>query len=498
MTSTTGYAAIYARLSPRPDGSYEGVPSQVKWGRAYAAKHWPGVPVKVFADKGISAANGDHRPGFEELREAIARGEVAHLWAVEQTRVERREVEWFKLAAELDAVGISELHTDRDGIVRVRDEVAGIKAVLAAAEVRKLKTRVNARLAEIAADGRPAGSRVFGYRHALDDEGKKTLHIVESEAAVVREAAEKILAGWSLSRIAEELRGRGLHGPHRRKVKDAAGEVIGTRPSTITNQTIRSMVSNATVAGWRTHKGRQTRGVWEPILDQETWDSVRDKLSAPRTVQQANGHTYPISAAPHASTARKYLLTGGTAVCGVCGAPLVASMKQLRRGRVEPYYLCHPKVGGRACVGILGTKFEEHVIATLLDELDKPAFRAALAEDEHAARRDQITKDLRAVEGRRRKLARTWATGDLDDSEWQEARRAMAEQEHQLRADLAAVPPPVARVDLDLVREAWPLMNLDERREIVGMFIGRVMVKRATPGTKGFDPRRVAIQWRKR
>jgi site-specific DNA recombinase len=499
MTSTTGYAAIYARLSPRPDGSYEGVPSQVKWGRAYAAQHWPGVPVKVFADKAISAANGDHRPGFEELREAVARGEVAYLWSVEQTRLERREVEWFRLAAELDAGGIVELHTNRDGIVRVRDEVAGIKAVLAAGEVRKLKRRVNDRLAEIAADGRPAGSRVYGYRHALDDEGKKTLHIVESEAAVVREAAEKILAGWSLSRIAAELHGRGLHGPHRRKVKNAAGEVVDTRPSTITNQTVRSMVTNATVAGWRTHKGRQTRGVWEPILDQQTWDAVRDKLSAPRTVKQANGHTYPISGAPHASTARKYLLTGGTAVCGVCGAPLVASMKQLKRGRVEPYYLCHPKVGGRACIGILGTKFEEHVVATLLDELDRPDFRQALAEDEHAARRDEISTALRVVEGKRRRLAARWASeDDMDEDEWQTARRGLIERERELRAELAAVPPPVARTDLDLIREAWPLMNLDERREIVGMFVERVVVKRATPGTTGFDPRRVAVEWRKR
>src|SRR6266545_2497470 len=267
----TGYAAIYARLSPRPDGSYEGVPAQAKWGRAYAAKTWPGVEVKVFTDAGISAANGDHRPGFEALREAVARGEVAHLWAVEQTRVERREVEWFRLAAELDAAGITELHTNRDGIVRVRDEVAGIKAVLAAGEVRKLKRRVNDRLAEIAAEGRPAGSRVYGYRHGLDEQGRKTLHIVAEEAAVVREAAEKILAGWSLSRIAAELRGRGLHGAHSRKVRDAAGEVTGTRPSTVTNQTVKSMVSNATVAGWRTHRGKRTRGVWPAILDEQTW-----------------------------------------------------------------------------------------------------------------------------------------------------------------------------------------------------------------------------------
>ena len=42
------------------------------------------------------------------------------------------------LPRDLDAAGITELHTNRDGIVRVGDEVAGIKAVLSASERRKM------------------------------------------------------------------------------------------------------------------------------------------------------------------------------------------------------------------------------------------------------------------------------------------------------------------------------------------------------------------------
>ena len=68
---TTKLVALYCRLSPRTDGSYEGVDLQEQWGRGYAARKWPGVPVEVFPDKGISAANGDHRPEYERLREWI-------------------------------------------------------------------------------------------------------------------------------------------------------------------------------------------------------------------------------------------------------------------------------------------------------------------------------------------------------------------------------------------------------------------------------------------
>ena len=479
----TRYAALYCRLSPRPDGSYEGVDAQESWGRDYAASAWPVFPVRVFADTGISAANGDHRPGYESLCEALKRGEVAHLWAVEQSRLERREVEWFTLAALLDAAGIAELHTNRDGIVRVRDEVAGIKAVLNAGEVRKLKRRVNDRLAENAANGRPPGSRPFGYQHAVDEQGGKTYEVVPGQADAIRWAAEKVLAGWSLANIAAELRVRGLRGAHGGTI--AAGQV-------------RRMVTNPTVAGHRVHQGRIIgRGVWEPILDEQTWQACKAKLGASRTVRRKDGGSYPVKAARR-SVGRRYLLTGGLAVCGVCTAPLVASMKQLKNmGTARPYYLCHPKTGGRACVGINADQTEAHVVAELFAELDKPEFLNAIAADGHADHRDAIADALRATERRRDDLAALWATpGELTTAEWQTARRALAEHEHQLRQELAAVPPPLVNVDITAARAAWPDMTLDERREFIRLFIAEVTIRRAKPGTRGFDSGRVAINWR--
>jgi len=481
----TKYVALYCRLSPRPDGSYEGVDAQEKWGRDYSANAWPDLPVRVFADSGISAANGDHRPQYEALRAALAAGEVAHLWAVEQTRLERREIQWFELAAELDTAGITELHTNRDGIVRVRDEVAGIKAVLAAGEVRKLKRRVNDRLAEIAADGRPAGSRVYGYRHALDESGGKTLVQIAEQADAIRFAAEQVLAGWSLSNIATALRARGLRGAH---------------GGTITAQSVRSMLTNATVAGLRTYRGRVVGpGVWKPILDEFTWYAVRAKLTAGRVVTRTDGGTYPVRPGGRPAARRRYLLTGGTAVCGVCGAPLVASMKQLRGREAKPYYLCHPKTGGRSCVGIMADAFEAHVTDVMLAELDKPEFLQALAADDHGATRDRLVAALADVDQRRNELAGMWATpGELTAAEWQTARRALAEHEQRLRAELSAVPAPVSVVDPAVIAAGWESMTLDERREVLGMFVERVTVNRAKPGTKGFDRGRVAIDWRER
>ncbi|MFD9889352.1 recombinase family protein [Amycolatopsis sp. NPDC059027] len=489
----TRCVAVYCRLSPRPDGSYEGVDLQEDWGREYAASVWPGVPVEVFKDKGVSAAKGDHRPDFERFREWVAAGRIVHVWTVEQTRLERREVEWFRLAAELDAAGISEVHTKRDGIVRVRDDVAGIKAVLAAGEVRKLTQRVNDRLAENAASGQPPGSHAFGYRHAViegEDGAKiKTYVVVEEEAAAIRQAAEWVLAGWSLANIAAELRARGLRGAH-------GGEL---RP-----QSVRQMVTMPTVAGRRVHKGRIVgSGNWEPILDEQTWQACKLKLSQPRRVVRKDGWSYPISDAHRGNpTGRRYLLTGGLAVCGVCEAPMVASMKQLRGREPKPYYLCHPNkrrpngepAGG--CIGILGLELEQHVVDRLWAELDKPEFLDAIAADEHAGRREEITAALEKLDRLRVDLAALWATpGELTDTEWRSARRGIAENERKLRTELNELPPPRVGIDIAAARAAWPDMTLDEEREFLRLFIRRVTVRRARPGTTGFDTGRVDIDW---
>ncbi|OAP20724.1 Recombinase [Amycolatopsis sp. M39] len=467
-------------------GRREGVQAQERWGRAYAATRWPGVPVVVFADNDLSAAADDVvRPQYERLREAIERGEVAHLWAVEQYRIERREIQWFELAASLDAAGVAELHTDRDGIVRIRDEVAGIKAVLGAAEVRRLKSRVNDMLAEKAALGEPPGVRPFGYKHAKRKDGSKTYVQVPEQAAAIRQAAEWVLSGWSLANIAAELSKQGLRGAHGGTIRPGA---------------VRNWVTLPTVAGHRVYRNSIVgRGNWEPILDEDTWQACKLKLSQPRRVRRADGKgTYPVTERHKGNaTGRKYLLTGGLVVCGVCGARLTGSPKQIKKRRV-PYLTCHPNVGGKGCVGILLNETEKFVLDSLWAELDKPEFLQSIAADEHGPRREAITKELDGLERQRRELAAMWGTpGTLTSGEWQEARDAIAANEQRLRTEHATLPPKAVDVDIDAVRRAWPDMTLDEQREFLRMFIEKVTVVPALPGRpRVYDSDRVKIKWR--
>jgi hypothetical protein len=141
------------------------------------------------------------------------------------------------------------------------------------------------------------------------------------------------------------------------------------------------------------------------------------------------------------------------------------------------------------------------IVETLLAELDRPAFRAAMANDESAGARAAIAAELAGLGGRRNELAGMWADATLTRDEWAVAKSRLDERERTLRAELAALPAPVGRVDLDELREAWPLMTLDEQRELLGMFIDRVAVGRARPGLQTFDPERLAsveTWWRRR
>jgi site-specific DNA recombinase len=455
--------ALYCRLSPRPDGAYEGVDRQEEWGRTYASGVWPGEPIEVFADSGISAANGDHRPGYAALRDAITRGEIAHVWCVEQSRLERQEIGWFVLAAELADAGISELHTNRDGIVRVGDDAAGIKAVLNAGEVRRLRRRVNDALDQIAAEGRPGGAHPYGYRNARNERGEAVLEVVPEQAEVIEWAAGRILAGWSLNAVAAELAARGVSTRH------------GGRWS---HKNVRKMLVAPTVAGFRVHRGEVVRrGTWKPILDEVTWRQLVARLDNPKH--------HP---------ARHYLLSG-LAECGRCGAKLSGRLLH-GHGRTTPTYWCSAQRGGCARLSIVAERVEEYVVSEFMTLLDGPNFHAIMASDDFEPRRTELAAELEAVEAQHVELAKRWASGEVPAVAWDAARADLDERKQRAQDELAAVPAPMVDIDPTTLRRAWKDMTLNEKRTALGILIERVVITPARPGARVVDLGRISIEWR--
>lgn len=479
--ATDGCIALYLRISIDRAGRREGVERQEKWGRSYAERmidtgRWPNLPIKVFKDNNLSAFEADtHREGYEELRTAIRASEVRHLWSVEQTRLEANRKRWVELVAELDDAGLREIHTDRDGIVRL-DEVADIKQILAWHERKRLRERVRDTKMEHADEGRPSGGACFGYKPAVNSEGTPTLAIVPRQAEAARWAAEAVKAGWGQAAIARELERQG---------------VPTARGGKWTTATVRHMLTAPTIAGLRVYKGEVHRkGNWEPILDENTWREVGARLAGPRMIVSPDGSFKRV--ATRQRTRRRWLLTGGIAVCGRCSAPLVAKQ---RHANMKPAYLCQGPDGCNG-LGIGATPLEDHVRDELIVWLDSPASRAAAAEDEHQAQRDDLTAALAEVARRKVSLTTRWTRGDLDDEEWDIARADLEQQRSDLSAALAAVPPPAAAgLDPDELREDWAEMTLGERRLIVAKHLDLVTVHPAKRRGGGFDPDRVTIRF---
>jgi site-specific DNA recombinase len=478
--------AIYCRISIDKSGRREGVEAQERWGREYAAERWPDAMVRVFTDNNLSAARDDRRPGYDELRAAIRASEITHVWTVEQSRLERRKAPWFELAAELIAAGIHEMHTRRDGLVRLDDIGSDVRAIVNAQYVADLKKKIRDKSAELAREGRPSGAVVFGYRHGVDELGRKALHVVPEQADALRWAANAVLSGWSLTAVADELTERG----HR-----------GAQGARLRTSSVRCFLTSPTVAGLRVHQGEILgRGNWTPILPEDVWQSVRARLSGPRTIRRRDGRAYPVSDAVFTGnagrTGRRYQLTGGLAVCAVCGAPL-SGCRVKRAGNPVPYLRCQPSRGGRACVGILMQPTDDYVTDRLFAELDKPAFLAALAADEHTARRGELAAALTALDAQRGELAGLWAAGGMSTTEWSAARAGLDQREHALRAELGALPAAPARLaGIERAREAWPAMTLDERREFLRLFVARVVVDRAPASRRAAIEERVTVEWR--
>jgi DNA invertase Pin-like site-specific DNA recombinase len=454
------HVALYLRISEDKTGLAEGVEAQERLGRAYAAETWPGVPVVVYSDNDLTAADDTvYREHFERLRADIAAGKVVHLWSVEQTRL-CRTYAWFTFATELERAGITHVHTRRDGVVPVADLASDVNAVVAIHEVRRLKQRLRDKQDDAAALGRPPGGCRFGYRNVVSQDGRKALEVVPQEAAVIREVATRLLAGEAKTRVARELAAKGT---------------VGRRGSPITAAGLHSWFRGGTVAGLRQHRGEfirdkvtgeLVRGQWEPILDVETWQAVRAKLDVNAGKGKGKGKR---------SAALKYMLSG-IAWCPDCETHMVGSVAR-RSGRKDARRLickgCNVTIDAQAV--------EDHVAARLLDRLDFLADR--LAYDANAGRRAEIVAELATVEERRKMARRMLAKGTMAEEDFPEFRAELDDIERQLTRQLAELPSAVASIDPMAVRRAWSVGTADERRTLAAKFIDRVVITRAKPGT---------------
>lgn len=453
-------AAIYTRISSDPLRDELGVRRQERECRQLADRlGW--TVVEVFVDDDRSAYSGRPRPAYGRLVDAIKHGDIDALVAWHPDRLHRspRELEDFIDLIDASGVEVATVQAGRwDLSTPAGRMTARVVGAVARGESEHRSARLRAKHRELAERGLPSGggTRPFGYR-------SDRVTVDPQEAQWVREAAERVLAGEPLRSIITDWEQRGIP------------TVTGAR---WTNHVLRQVLCSPRIAGLRVHRGVTTPGVWEPIVDADTHLRLVAVLRDPgRRTNRTRG---------------AYLLTGGLAVCGLCGARLVARP----RGDGRRCYVCARGPGFSGCgkIRVLAEPFEADVEARVLAVLAGSDLPAVPDSDR------RVEAEVEALEARRAQLAADhYADGVIDRAQFLAASRALDERLVALRAemvrDIEIERRAAVVADSDRLVADWADMSMRQRRAVVEVFVDAVVVGPAVRGRNRYDRGRVQVRW---
>src|SRR6266545_1949784 len=472
-------AANYARLSMDKSGLSENVEIQKAECLEYIAEQgWE--LVGSFEDNDISAsrdAKRAHRErlGYQELTRLVRKGSVDVVVITEMPRLYRRLDELLDLIRLAEVTPLRKIAvTDGSGYDLATGE--GIHNAVSAVnnavlESRKMSDRMKRKLRARAKLGLPGGGlRPFGYE-------KDRMTVNAEEAAIIRELAERVIAGTPLKRLAVELDQRGIRTP--------TGKTW--QPSVL-----RRILTSKRIVGINVHSGEEYPAAWPAILPQDVWEELQLVLNTEARLAGADKKGW-----------RTYLLTG-LLYSGVegCGVPLTGMGAYGIRA-----YGCR----GRT----LETKPGQFHLRRAADPLDALIIQSVfyvLESDQFA----QVYKETRAPEMRdlltqygTRKLKlddliTDYATGLLNREQLAHAKAVVEDALEEVKAKMARVQhgKTLAQIPIDqTIREAWDSHpELTWRRSLIQLVVEKIIVHPSFPGGKLWPPRTADAepdqQWR--
>lgn len=459
--------AIYARISQDAAGLELGVTRQEQDCRAEAkSRGWE--VVGVYADNDVSATRSKSRPEYERMLRDVRSGhlQAVVVWDIDRLTRTPREIEDVIDFADEYGLALANVGGDIDLSTSDGRMMARIKGALARAETEKMGKRLQRRFLQKAELGEPHGRSPYGYRRV---DGRDVPD--EAEAAVVREAARRVLAGESLRSVCATFKEQEIPGPASPKWNSTILRQILVRPSN---------------AGLRQYRGQIIgNSTADPILGVDTHERLVALLTDPSRKQN------------HAGPDPKYLL-GGIARCGLCGGcmrRLVGRIQKLADGstkRQPAAYGCSACFKVRRNQEAVDSLVESVVVARLSDP--DVANALLVAGDPRGAREaqaaldaidaklavaaDQFTDDVLTAEQLRRITTRL------------RSERAIAERQLQ-----AARPNDrLAAVATGDVLAKWRAAPVAVKREVIETLMTVTILP--TGSGRRFDPKSVRIDWR--
>ncbi len=325
------------------------------------------------------------------------------------------------------------------------------------------------------AGGNHGGRRRYGFT-------PDGMSLVPAEAAVLRDAADVIVAGGSLRSIVNRLNAE--HVP----------TVAGGRWH---SNTLRDMLLRPRNAGLATRDGVVVgTGQWEPLWDRDRHDTLVDVLNAPgRKTTTGNTPAH---------------LGSGLYLCA-CGQPMRSSATS-RGGVKSTAYRCwDPTLAGPDAQhsNREAAPTDALVAEAVCARLDDPALLDALRRA-RSGRSDDVAEIATLIETDERRaeaLRESLTEADPDEiADLRAALRKVRDRIAERRATLAAATRPDPLLDAltpDVpIRDVWAGLRLDQQRALLDL-LARVTILPARggrpkgwkPGQSYVDPDQIRIDW---
>jgi len=462
-------AVIYARISRDKVGAGLGVERQVTDCRELAQRLGWDV-VNEHSDNDLSAYSGKPRPGYRGLLVDLEAGRADAVLAWHTDRLHRSPVELEHFISVCEPRGVP-THCVKAGELDLATPsgrmIARQLGAVARYEVEHAIERQKAAKLQAARAGKwRGGRRPYGW----ESDG---VTVVPSEAAVVTDAAERVLAGESLNSVA-----RGLNG---------AGHQTSTG-GRWTSLNLRDVLMRARNFGKVEHHGELIAdAVWAPILDVEVGTALRERLSDPSRVTTVR-------------SAELVWLGSGLYRCGVCdNGTTVKSASSTGGGSHigRPSYRC--RASGH--LTRVAQPVDDLVAGIVVERLSRPDAQLLLhrpsGEDVDALRTRSI-----ALRARLDELAGLYADGAVSGSQLAEGTRklraTLAEIETRM-ATAVAGSPLAGFADADDVATAWDAAPISRRKAIVDTLISVTLHKAPRgrrPGGHYFDVDSIHVAWK--
>lgn len=494
----------YERLSK--DRSLRGINVDIQREEIDECAEDTGDPIRHhYCDNDISASEFSTKPRDEYLLllDDIRRGVVSEIIITEVPRLARKTEEAIELITYSKVTALRYIRTT-DGMVYDLHTPRGKKSFRDAVsdaefESDQTSTRQHRKVNKSAERGKPhGGQRRYGYEGAIFNEhgilmnpGRVGIAKIDSEIALLTEAADRIIAGERELDVVRDYNKRGLLTGSGTKWR--AGNLMS-----MLTQKSRIAFGEFPGKGTRVHKGKEYEAIWGAVFSKEQYELLRSAQLRVRTQRNGKGRR----------PGRSYTYTG-LVYCGKCGSLAYGNGRTLASGTYQRRYVCKKTDNYGVQVGCGGTMRSADPLEMLVKEavlyrFDTPDIANALAPRTDEVELKAVMQKLSSLRVRRQEIVEERALGELSKEDFALARKTLDEaidtnQEHlnKLHNATAATLLPAD----GLIREAWERNGHGWRLSVAKLLIKKIIIHpSANVGAKRwngfiFDPETVEIVW---